>query len=98
MGFDGAGLVGTFSLSGVPALFGLVRLGLAIGGYAVAGLAELHQRVRNWPSGGFILGLTYGAIVLFTLPILIFSVTGLIRSLTGMPNRSGPGGQGPAND
>lgn len=88
-----AGLVGTLLLSGAPQMAASVLLGLAIGGYGLVGLADLHYRTRNWPARGILLALVYTAIVLFSLPILFFTGIGFLRSLGAM---RGPGaGAGP---
>lgn len=87
-GFMAAGLIGTLFLSGSAALAGGVFLGIAIGGYALIGLAQLHYRTRSNPARGMLIGVAYAMIVLFTVPLFIFSVMGLIRSLS--QNRSGP--------
>lgn len=98
LGFAAAGLVGSFFLDGVPAMVGMMLLGLAISGYAVAGLVDLHQRAAKWPSGGLVLFFTYGAIALFSLPLLIFTISGLVRSLSAKSNSGGPGAPGSPNE
>jgi len=99
-GFMAAGLIGSMFLSGTAAAAGSVFLGIALGGYALIGLAQLHYRTRPMASRGFILGIAYGMIVLFTVPLFVFTVMGLIRSFS--QNRSGPNnpdasGNGPSN-
>ncbi len=106
-GFMAAGLIGTTMLSGTPADAAGVFLGLAMGGYGLIGLAQMHYRLRANPSRGLVLGIAYAMIVMFSVPLLIFTVMGLWRSLSrnsssgptppGPSGPSGPGGGGPAN-
>lgn len=96
-GFMAAGLVGTMLLSGTVADAGGVFLGIAIAGYALIGLAQVHYRLRGNPAAGMLLGIVYGTIVLFTVPLFVFTVMGLFRSFTSNNARPPQQGSGPSN-
>ena len=58
---------------------GAVAMGIAIAGFGLVGLAELHLSARNRPGRGFIIFVVWLLIFLFSLPIIIFAVTGAFR-------------------
>lgn len=85
--------VGLFLGGGVGILFfgepvnhiGSVVLGAAIMAFGLIGLADLHYKTRGRAGRSLILFAAYGAIIALTLPILIFTVTGIIRSMATIP-------------
>lgn len=48
--------------------------------FGVVGLADLHWRSRNWSSRSAILFLTYSSIILFSIPLFVFTIVGLLKS------------------
>jgi hypothetical protein len=90
-GFIIVGLLGTTLFSDALNLASAVILGIAIAGYGLIGLAQLHLKTRSFPSQGILLAIVYGSIVLFTLPLLVFTVIGIYRSIfNNQTGQSGP--------
>jgi len=82
VGFLVAGLIGMMILPPAGRLASGVALGVGIAGFGVVGLAELHLRTRGRDARGFMLFATYALIVMFSVPFLLFTVTGLWRTVT----------------
>lgn len=59
--------------------FAVVCGGLCVA-FGIVGLADLHWRSRNWSSRSAILFATYASIILFSIPIFIFTIVGLLKS------------------
>ena len=81
-GFLVAGLVGMLVLSGSVALAGAVMLGIAICGYGLIGLAQLHFKLRGNPAAFLVLTIAYGSIILLAFPFIVFTIMGLLRSFS----------------
>ncbi|MEZ5881229.1 MAG: hypothetical protein R3D35_11275 [Nitratireductor sp.] len=81
-GFLVAGLVGMLVLSGSVALAGAVMLGIAICGYGLIGLAQLHFKMRGNPAAFLVLTIAYGSVVLLAFPFIVFTIMGLLRSFS----------------
>ncbi|MGB7288398.1 MAG: DUF2232 domain-containing protein [Salaquimonas sp.] len=96
--FLAVGLAGMFLFTGALKLVGGVSLGIGIAGYALIGLAAMHFRTRPLQSRGLLLAIAYGSIILFSLPLLVFTFIGLLRSLqTNQPNSGSNNGSGNSN-
>jgi hypothetical protein len=96
-----AGLAGTFMLPGVHGLAAKVAFGIAICGFGLIGLAQLHYSTRGASWRGAVLALAYGSIILLTFPLVFFAASGVMRSLANHPkgpsgpnHKSGPSGPG----
>jgi hypothetical protein len=79
----GLPLAGILGMAAAPSPIyeiGAVLAGTGIGAFALVGLAELHLRSLGRPGRSVTLFVTYLLLFLFTLPILIFAVMGLVRS------------------
>ena len=81
-GFLVAGLVGMLVLSGSVALAGAVMLGIAICGYGLIGLAQLHFKLRGNPAAFLVLTIAYGSVILLAFPFIVFTIMGLLRSFS----------------
>ena len=81
-GFLVAGLVGMLALSGSASLAGAVMLGIAICGYGLIGLAQLHFKLRGNPAAFLVLTIAYGSIILLAFPFIVFTIMGLLRSFS----------------
>ena len=81
-GFLVAGLVGMLVLSGSVALAGAVMLGIAICGYGLIGLAQLHFKMRGNPAAFLVLTIAYGSVILLAFPFIVFTIMGLLRSFS----------------
>ncbi len=92
----GAGLVLTF-LPGVPALIGSALTGAYAAGFLMAGFAMLHDRTRGKSWRGLALSLCYVSVILFTLPIVLFLIAGLIDASRRSGRPDMPGNVPPAN-
>ncbi|GEM_PF-3458205 len=90
-GILAAGLLGELILPGTLQLAAAVLLGIGIGGFGLIGLAHLHFTSRGNPIRPFLLWASYASIVLFSVPLLIFTAIGLFRSFNvSNRNASGP--------
>lgn len=70
-----------------------VVAGIFIMAFALIGLANLHLKARGNPAGLNLLIVCYAIIIFFYLPLLLFSVGGILRVLTNTnPNTPPPGG------
>jgi hypothetical protein len=86
-----AGLVGEMVFSGTLQLAAAVLLGIGIGGFGLIGLAHLHFTTRGNPMRSFLIWATYGSIILFSVPLFIFTAIGLFRSFNASNRKpSGP--------
>ena len=81
-GFLVAGLLGMLVLSGSVALAGAVMLGIAICGYGLIGLAQLHFKLRGNPAAFLVLTIAYGSVILLAFPFIVFTIMGLLRSFS----------------
>lgn len=93
-GFIALGLGLMFLATGALSLVGGVLLGIGSAGYALIGLAHMHYRTRPMQSRSLILGIAYALIILFSLPLLIFTILGLLRSIQTNSANSGSGSSG----
>jgi hypothetical protein len=71
------GLVLTF-LGGMPAIIGALVCGTLGAGFVLAGFASLHFRTRGKPWRPFALWLAYISVLLFTIPIFVILILGLM--------------------
>jgi hypothetical protein len=85
-----AALVGLFILPGVYEMAAKAAFGIAVSGFGLIGLAQLHYKTRGMQGRGLILAAAYGAILLFTVPLVFFAASGVMRSLA--PHKTGPSG------
>ncbi len=76
-----AGLLALLLFSGSLADIGGVLTGITVAGFGLVGLSELHQRTRPMASRGIILLVVYVSIGLFTVPLIIFTIVGIFRSI-----------------
>ncbi len=76
-----AGLIALLLFSGSLADIGGVLTGITVAGFGLVGLAELHYRTRQMASRGIILLVVYASIGLFTVPLIIFTIVGIFRSI-----------------
>lgn len=60
--------------------------------YAVLGFAVLHAITRARSSRGFMLGSSYGAVLLFGWPVLLMSLLGIAETAFDLRKRFAPGG------
>lgn len=97
IGFIVAGLAVMMLFPDPLALAGSVLVGIGVGGYALIGLAQMHYRTRPLPSRGLILALAYASIVMFTVPLLIFTIMGIFRSMRSTSGSGPNSGSGPAD-
>ena len=92
-----AGLVMSF-FGGVVALIGAVICGAFAAGFILAGFAVTHHKTRGKPWRPVLLWGSYLAVVLFTLPLVFFLITGMLETARAVPvSRHMPPG-GPDND
>jgi hypothetical protein len=86
------GLIASLLFTGPVAHVGGVFVGVSITGFGLIGLAELHYRTRPMPARGILLSIVYGSIVLFSVPLLVFTALGIFRSIKkATPGQPGPG-------
>lgn len=96
----GLGLLLTF-LGGAAALVGALVCGAMGAGFTLAGFAVFHSRTRGRPWRWLALWSGYLAVFLFTLPVLLFLVIGMVETARAVPvTRAGPPppGQDPGAD
>ena len=74
-----AGFVGTVFGSGIIAQFCGVLFGASITGFAILGLADAHLKARSTTGGTLMLTVAYGSIIIFIIPILVFTGIGVMR-------------------
>ncbi|AZN72451.1 DUF2232 domain-containing protein [Georhizobium profundi] len=93
------GLIMSFFGGGI-ALIGAVIAGAFAAGFTLAGFAVMHHRTRGKTFRPFVLWGAYLAVVLFTLPLVFFLLTGMIETARAVPvSRTGPpSGPDNAND
>lgn len=82
--FFGGGLVLTF-FGGTPALIGAVICGAFGAGFILAGFAIVHHRTRGKSWRPLALWGGYLAVLLFSLPIIFFLVTGMVETARAVP-------------
>lgn len=92
-----AGLTGVLLFDGAIGAASAVLTGLGIAGFGLVGLAQLHYRTRPMAARGLILGAVYASLVLFSFPLLIFTLLGITRSLRTARNMPGGGSGNPGN-
>lgn len=80
VGWPLAGIVGMMVAPSPLYEVAAVLAGTGIAGFSLIGLAELHLTSRGRPGRGLLLLAAYLLIVLFSLPILIFAVMGVMRA------------------
>jgi hypothetical protein len=75
-----AGIVGMIFSTSPFYEIGAVMAGVGTGAFALVGLAELHLRSMGRPGRNLMLFATYLLLFLFTLPIVILAIMGILRS------------------
>jgi len=88
-----AGFIGILMLPGIYEMAAKVAFGIAVSGFGLIGLAQLHHNTKGMAGRTLILSAAYGAILLFTVPLVFFAASGTMRSLSS--NQTGP--KGPSN-
>ena len=88
-----AGLLGTVMLDGSARFVSAVFAGAFLTAFSLVGLAGLHLRLRNNPAAFLVLSIVYLTIFLITLPLYLFAIGGLMRSLY-QPTTSNPPNSG----
>ena len=92
-----AGLVMSF-FGGAVALIGAVICGAFAAGFILAGFAVTHHKTRGKSWRPVLLWSAYLAVTLFTLPLVLFLITGMLETARAVPvSRHMPPG-GPDND
>lgn len=92
-----AGIAGMFLTTGPIYEIAAVLAGTGIAAFSLIGLAEFHYTTRGRPARGLLIFSAYLLIFLFTIPLILFAVWGMIRVWRrrgGPPGFStaGPGG------
>ncbi|WP_099866306.1 DUF2232 domain-containing protein [Pararhizobium haloflavum] len=80
----GVGLAATF-FGGVAGLIGAVVCGAFAAGFTLAGFAIVHHRTRGKPWRPLVLWGAYLAVLLFTLPIVFFLISGMFDTARAVP-------------
>ncbi len=74
-------LVGTIMTSAPVNYVFSVGAGALTMAYSIAGLAAMHKAIRSWKTGRQqVLFLTYAMIIIFFIPIYLFSYAGILRT------------------
>ncbi len=93
-----AGLAGMFITASPIYEIASVVAGTGLAAFALTGLAEFHYNTRGRPGRGLLLFTTYLLIFMFTIPLLIFAVIGMVRAWrrnSAPPGMNSTGASGP---
>lgn len=93
-----AGLAAMFVTSSPIYEIASVFAGTGIAAFALTGLAEFHYTTRGRPGRGLLLFSTYLLIFMFTIPLLLFAIWGMIRAWrrnSAPPGMTSTGSGGP---
>lgn len=91
-----AGLLVSLAMASPISLVGNVFSGSFVAAFSLVGLAATHAASRNWFQSPqvrrFALIFIYMTIILFSLPVLLFTIVGILRSASDSPPTNPPNG------
>lgn len=77
-------LIGTISTSAPISFIFSVGAGAMAMAFSIVGLAAMHTAIRNWQTGrSQVLFITYFSIIIFFIPVYLFSYAGILRTARG---------------